>query len=306
MSDMPSWNNRRILITGAQGFIGRHLTKAIAVLNPKELILVGQSVQKYPEDAPIAQYVQLDLRNRSAVEDFARDREFDTIFNLAGKIDQSIRPNIYQEQMEINYLGTLNLVESFLGKVKHFIQMGSNAEYGNATTPHGPQTVELPNSAYGVSKLAATKMILAKRQSENFPGTVVRPFLVFGTGQNERSFLGLIVTSIKESKVFETTSCTQTRDFTPVEFVVESLINVDSSDVLLNICSGVEIQLIDVLNTVSVNFTNFKYELGKISERKTELKQSLGLYHNKIKYTKAEVLNLIATYITDSLKSSGF
>ena len=102
MSDMPSWNNRRILITGAQGFIGRHLTKAIAVLNPKELILVGQSVQKYPEDAPIAQYVQLDLRNRSAVEDFARDREFDTIFNLAGKIDQSIRPNIYQEQMEIN------------------------------------------------------------------------------------------------------------------------------------------------------------------------------------------------------------
>ena len=88
--------------------------------------------------------------------------------------------------------------------------------------------------------------------------------------------------------------------------MVESLISLDSSDVLLNICSGVEIQLINVLNTVSVNFTNFKYELGKISERKTELKQSLGLYHNKIKYTKAEVLNLIATYITDSLKSSDF
>lgn len=284
MTDLPEWHDSSILITGAQGFIGRHLTRAIAQLNPKKLVLLGSSAQRHPDDAPMAKYVQLDLRNKTDVQNFAQNEDFDIIYNLAGKIDQSVGEGKYEEQFAINYFATLHLVEAFQKKLKLFVHTGSNAEYGNAPVPHDPQlTCEQPNSAYGVSKLAATKMLLAKTQSEDLSLKIFRPFLVFGVGQNPKSLLGQVVHAIQTKTPLETSANQQTRDFISVSRVVTQFLNRDilTSDTKLeNCCSGVGLRIKDVLNFVKSQQKDFDYTYHEALVRKAELLKSYGKIHN--------------------------
>jgi nucleoside-diphosphate-sugar epimerase len=284
MTDLPEWRDSSILITGAQGFIGRHLTRAIAQLNPKKLVLLGSSVQRHPDDAPMAKYVQLDLRNKTDVQNFAQNEDFDIIYNLAGKIDQSVGEGKYEEQLEINYLATLYLVEAFQDKVNLFVHIGTNAEYGNAPVPHDPYlTCEQPNSAYGVSKLAATKMLLAKAQSQNLNVKIFRPFLVFGVGQNPKSLLGQVISAIQTKKPLETPADQQTRDLISVSRVVERLTNrvvLTSGEKIENCCSGIELKIRDVLDFVQNHNISFSYKYQSALVRKTELLRSYGVSHN--------------------------
>lgn len=278
---LPEWNESRILITGAQGFIGRHLTRAIAQLEPKKLVLISRSKQRYLEDAPNAEYVQLDLRNKVDVQQFSQNQEFDFIYNLAGQIDQSIGEGKYEELFSINYLATLYLVEAFENKVNLFVHIGTNAEYGNAPVPHDPHlTCEQPNSAYGVSKLAATKMLLAKAQSQNLNVKIFRPFLVFGKGQNPKSLLGQVVQAIQTKTPLETSADQQTRDFISVSRVVERLTNraiLMSDDKIENCCTGIELKIRDVLDFVQNRHISFTYKYQIALVRKTELLRSYGV-----------------------------
>jgi nucleoside-diphosphate-sugar epimerase len=278
---LPEWNESRILITGAQGFIGRYLTRAIAQLEPKKLVLVSKSKQRYPEDAPGADYVQLDLRNKVDVQHFSQNQEFDIIYNLAGKIDQSIGEGKYEEQFTTNYLATLYLVEAFQDKVKLFVHIGTNAEYGNAPVPHDQHlTCEQPNSAYGVSKLATTKMLLAKTQSQNLNVKIFRPFLVFGIGQNPNSLLGQVVHAIQTKIPLETSADQQTRDFISVSRVIERLLDrraLMSDDKIENCCTGVELKIRDVLEFIQDHQITFSYKYQTALVRKTELFRSYGI-----------------------------
>lgn len=286
MTDLPEWHDSSILITGAQGFIGRHLTRSIAQLHPKKLVLVGSSVQRHPDDAPMAKYVQLDLRNKTDVQNFAQNEDFDIIYNLATKIDQSIGEGKYEEQFAINYFATLYLVEAFQEKTKLFVHTGSNAEYGNTPVPHNSQlTCEQPNSAYGVSKLAATKMLLAKAQSENLSLKIFRPFLVFGVGQNPKSLLGQVINAIRTKTTLETSANQQTRDFILVSRVVAQFLNREvlmSNPILENCCSGVGLRIRDVLDFVKSEHRDFNYIYHEALVRKTELLESYGKTHISI------------------------
>jgi nucleoside-diphosphate-sugar epimerase len=281
MMVLPEWNDSRILITGAQGFIGRHLTRAIAKLEPKKLVLISQSTQRHPEDAPNAEYVQLDLRNKVEVQQFSQNQEFDIIYNLAGKIDQSIGEGKYEEQFSINYLATLYLAEAFQDKVKLFVHIGTNAEYGNAPVPHNPElTCEQPNSAYGVSKLAATKMLLAKAQSQNLNVKIFRPFLVFGVGQNPKNLLGQVINAIQTKTPLETSADQQTRDFILVSRVIDRLTNrtvLMSGEKIENCCTGIELKIRDVLDFVQNYNISFSYKYQDALIRKTELLRSYGV-----------------------------
>ena len=281
MQVLPEVKHSKILITGAQGFIGRYLTREIVKYNPKQPLLLGKSPRRNFEDAPTAEYIQMDLRNRESLESLARLHNFDVIYNLAEKIDQSTGAGKYEEQFAINYLATLYLVEAFQSKVKKFIQIGTNAEYGNAPVSHHSTTTrEQPNSAYGVSKLAATKMLIAKLQSENINVKIIRPFLVFGVGQNPKSLLGQVLNAIKTNEPLKTSAKQQTRDFISVIKVVEKLVEnltIFQEDLQIeNCCARVEIKILDVLEYICSINANFSYYFQSSMVRKTEMIRSLG------------------------------
>ena len=125
MQVLPEVKHSRILITGAQGFIGRYLTREIVKYNPKQPLLLGKSPRRNFEDAPTAEYIQMDLRNRESLESLARLHNFDVIYNLAEKIDQSTGAGKYEEQFAINYkshqnYATLPRIQETLGFANPF------------------------------------------------------------------------------------------------------------------------------------------------------------------------------------------
>jgi nucleoside-diphosphate-sugar epimerase len=297
---------QNILITGAGGFVGRHLVKAFQNVSVTNLVLVDlcptESIGGLWE-----KYVILDLRDKEQVERFGKKYCFDTVFHLAGKIDHSIRPGVYQEQFKTHFEATLNLLDAVSAKdLRIFVCVGSNAEYGNAQCPHSETTREMPNSAYGVSKLAASRLVLAKVASEGIPAVVVRPFLIYGKGQIKQSFLQMALEAAFVGHDFPTTACEQTRDFVSVEKVVSDLLTVASTRIepgrIFNICTGVETKLKDVLMLIKQHYPAFNPLIGQIPYRKNELMRSVGVPYAAI--PKEQAIQELSDFIAQTKQAN--
>ncbi|MCX6079906.1 MAG: NAD-dependent epimerase/dehydratase family protein [Chloroflexi bacterium] len=272
---------RSILVTGAMGFVGRHLIDALKGVGVANLVLTDIYPQKSLESMG-GKYVTMDLNDRECVLQFGRDHRFEYVFHLAGKIDQTIRPGVYQEQLHIHVDATLNLLDAVsMNDLRNFVYVGSNAEYGNAPCPHSEMVHETPNSAYGVSKLAASRLVLAKVASEGIPAVVVRPFLIYGPGQSQHSFLQMALDAAFAGRDFPTTAGEQTRDWVSVDKVVQDLLNITAKSYglgrIFNSCTGVEIKLKEVLMLIKQYYPTFKPLIGEIPYRRNELMRSVGL-----------------------------
>jgi nucleoside-diphosphate-sugar epimerase len=282
MSTVPkAFAGKRILITGASGFLGRHLTSALSESTAATLTLVSR--RALSEQCGNARHVSLDLLDRDATFRFLRNNRFDIVYNLAGKIDQSIRPGVFDEQFSVHVQTTINLTDALIGQpIERFIHFGSSMEYGNAPYPQVNRERENPLSAYGVSKLASSKIVLARCLSEQLPGVVLRPFLIYGEGQGERSFLQSAIVAARNGSEFKTTEGHQTRDFTPVSKFVEDTLAIsvlsDSCTVgeVFNICTGVEIYIHEVLETLQALYPNFRPQPGSLPYRSSEVMHSVG------------------------------
>jgi len=172
-------------------------------------------------------------------------------------------------------------VEILATQVGRFVCLGSNAEYGAAPCPQSPDGPTFPNSAYGVTKLAATALVLAKAVSKDLPATVVRPFLVYGAGQSPRSFLAAALQAARAGREFPTSPGGQTRDFVFVEEVVTDLLEIARDAATLgrcvNSCSGQERSLRSVLELMQELYPTFHPVFGAVPYRPTELMRSCGV-----------------------------
>ena len=179
--------------------------------------------------------------------------------------------------------------------------MGSNAEYGIAPCPHPVTAQEAPVTAYAASKLAATKMVLARAQSEDLPAVVVRPFLVYGRGQNPQSLLQSALNAAIEGNELAVTGGDQTRDFVSVEKFCEDIIVIaelpaeSSLGRLYNICTGVEISVREVLTLIQTVYPQFRPTFATMPYRKTEIMHSAGVPFRGL--TEEEVRSALLAFI---------
>lgn len=293
-------SSNKILVLGATGFIGGALFRRLQSLS-YEVYGVSKTVSR-PD------VYQIDLRDLRVVSGFFRENKFDLIFNCSGRIDQNTGYQKYLELCSDLLVPTLNVIEEISQNAPHtrFVHVGTNAEYGTAPVPHGPSTKCEPNSAYGSLKLAATEAILAKVRSEALNAVVARPFLVFGPGAPRTNFVENIIRSIQNGADFPTTNGEQTRDFIAVSKVVDQLINLglklDVRGEVVNICSGQETRIRDMLIAVQKEFPRFNPCFGKLSYRRTEIMRSVGLQEETAK--EISPLEDILMYISMSLPQS--
>lgn len=181
----------RIAVTGAAGFIGSHLTVALANKGHEVVALDGYLTESY--DPAVKQataaalqakvdidFHELDLRNPlpASVLDGV-----EVVINLAAMPGLSRDWNdagIYHECNE-DALGNL-LSASEAAGVRRFVQASTSSVYGKSAV--GDESVEtLPISPYGASKLAAEKIVLSARDAGIFESSILRYFSVYGPGQ---------------------------------------------------------------------------------------------------------------------------
>lgn len=262
----------RVLVVGGTGFVGRHVVSELA-RRGWEGIAAGRSASGE---------ARLDLSDREAARRFFRDKAFDAVVNTIGRIDQTTSISKYHELVADILLPSINLMEALW---EHhdvpLIQIGSSAEYGNAATPHAPDTLGRPTTAYGAVKLAVTQMVQTKARAEQRRACIVRPFFVFGQGAPASNFLEILARAASAGGPFSTTEGRQTRDMISVQavaqVVVESIALADREARIVNACSGVERTIRSVVELAArLSGGRMKPLFGALGYRPGEIMLSRG------------------------------
>ncbi len=243
----------KILIVGGTGFIGKHLANR-CTRDTKHVTCIGLGTNKTHviKDHEI---VYADITNKEQLTDILLSGCFNYVFNLGGYINHIPYFNGGRHLIDSHFNGLLNLIDSIDRKcLKSFVQIGSSDEYGNAPSPQREDMRNEPISPYSLAKVASTHLIETISKTENFPGVVLRLFLVYGPGQDEKRFLPQIIKSCLKNKEFKTSDGKQLRDFCFVDDVVEAMVTValcpESFGRTINIASGVPIAIREIVGKV--------------------------------------------------------
>ena len=175
----------RALVTGAAGFIGSHLSRALVAEGHavRGLDDLSDALPGSLDDVPELDLIQADLRDPAAVTDAARGA--DVIFHLGAKrsVARSLESPI--DTTATNVLGTLHVVLAAREHGARMIASSSSSVYGDQ--PRLPLVESMrpaPISPYGASKLAAEAIVESAWRSYRIPAISLRYFNVFGPGQD--------------------------------------------------------------------------------------------------------------------------
>ena len=276
--------SKKILITGATGFIGYHLAKYCLKLN--------WSVTSISTKKPIktrklknVEYLICDLYNKNKLNK-KLSLDFDYVVNLAGYVDHSNRDRIIKS----HYIGCKNLSTILLNtKIKKFIQVGSSIEYGKIRSPQleNKNNKQRTFSAYGEAKLKSTKFLLNLSEKFNFPVTIIRLYLVYGPYQDINRVIPITILNSLKNKKFNCSLGTQLRDFTYIDDVIIGIIKIlksnKSSGEIFNIGTGKPVQIKQVIKKICKIIGKGKPIFGKINFRSDEI---VKLYPNINKIQK--------------------
>jgi NAD dependent epimerase/dehydratase len=191
----------KVLVTGADGFIGSHLTEALVSAGAKVTALAQyNSFDSYGwlDDLPDiirdkANLVRGDVRDAAFIARLVHGHEI--VFHLAALIAIPYSYVAPQAYVETNLLGTLNILEAARQHgTERVIQTSTSEVYGTALTMPIAESHRLQGqSPYSASKIAADMMAEAFARSFGVPVVILRPFNTFGPRQSERAIIGTII-----------------------------------------------------------------------------------------------------------------
>jgi NAD dependent epimerase/dehydratase len=198
---VASYVGTKILVTGADGFIGSHLTEALVSAGAEVTALAQYNSfdsHGWLDDLPelVRDKVHLvrgDVRDAAFIGRLVHGHEI--VFHLAALI---AIPHSYvapQSYVDTNVLGTLNILEAARQHgTERVIQTSTSEVYGTAMTMPINESHPLQGqSPYSASKIAADMMAEAFARSFGVPVVILRPFNTFGPRQSERAIVGTIV-----------------------------------------------------------------------------------------------------------------
>lgn len=203
-----NWKGTRVLVTGAGGFIGSHLTEELARQRAKVRALVhynSRSHYGFLEELPpeLKQRVEIrlgDITDPFCVSDLVEGQE--VVFHLAALIAipySYIAPASY---VAANVTGTLNVLEACRRhKVKKLVHTSTSETYGTALyTPIDEAHPLQGQSPYSASKIGADKLAESFYRSFGLPVAVCRPFNTFGPRQSARAVIPTIISQLLAGK----------------------------------------------------------------------------------------------------------
>lgn len=248
--------NRKILVTGADGFIGSHLTE--------ELIRQGYNVRAFVMYNSFNSWGWLDHSEKEllhSLEVFSGDirdpngvreaiKGCDVVLHLAALIAIPYSYHSPDTYVDTNIKGTLNVIQAARElAVSKVVHTSTSEVYGTARFV--PITEEHPlqgQSPYSASKIGADQLALSFFRSFGTPIAVIRPFNTYGPRQSARAVIPTIITQILGgADKIKLGSLHPTRDFNYVKDTVAGFISVMNSDTaigeVVNIGSGFEVSI---------------------------------------------------------------
>jgi len=229
---------KKVLVTGADGFIGSHLTE--------ELVKKGYQVKAFTLYNSFNTWGWLDTLSKDVmkeVEIFQGDvrdpngvreamRGMDEVFHLAALIAIPFSYHSPDTYVDTNIKGTLNVLQAAKDLETSRILVTSTSEvYGTAQyVPIDEKHPFQGQSPYSATKIGADRLAESFYRSFNMPVTIVRPFNTYGPRQSARAVIPTIITQLLAGKTeIELGSLTPTRDFNYVKDTANGFIKIAES-----------------------------------------------------------------------------
>lgn len=300
---MNKLKGKKVIVTGADGFIGSHLVerlikegakvRALVYYNSWENIGLLSSIDYQNENLEI---VKGDIRDTHFCLELVKDQEI--IFHLAALIAipySYIAPTSF---FETNILGTVNLLEAAKrnNKLQRFVHTSTSETYGTALYSPMDEKHELQaQSPYAASKVGADKAATSYFLSFGLPVSILRPFNNYGPRQSARAVIPTIITQLLSNKITNVKlgSLDPIRDYIYAADTAEAFIKVAVSEKAIgetfNVGNGIGYSIGDIYKMLS-EITNIdkkveldttrvrpnKSEVWKLVCDSTKIKQLVG------------------------------
>jgi len=267
----------KILITGAGGFIGSHLTELCVKLGYKVKAFVHYNSKNdwgWLENLEIKNDIEVisgDIRDYDSVSRVIKG--CDTVFHLAALIGipySYVSPLAY---IRTNIEGTYNILESSrVAGVGSLLITSTSETYGSAKyVPIDENHPIVGQSPYSASKISADQLALSYYKSFGMSVRIVRPFNTYGPRQSARAIIPSVICQILDGKSYiELGNLMPTRDLTHVKDTINGFIEIMKSDQLIgeatNIGMNNEISIGDLVNLISKKLGT-KIDIKTVSNR---------------------------------------
>ena len=298
---------KKILVTGADGFIGSHLTELLVRegYDVKAFVLYnsfGTLGWLEHSDKKILDKLEIfkgDIRDPNGVRTAVKG--CDTILHLAALIAIPYSYHSPDSYIDTNIKGTLNILQAARDyEVKQVIHTSTSEVYG--TAQFVPITELHPlngQSPYSASKIGADQLAMSFYSSFELPVTTIRPFNTYGPRQSARAVIPSIITQIaNNNKRIKLGSTHPTRDFSYIEDTIKGFMAAinckESIGEVINLGSNFEISILDTVNCIA-NLMDSEIEI--ISDKKRERPKLSEVERLYASNTKAqEIMNWKPSY----------
>ena len=287
----------KILVTGADGFIGSHVVETL-VKNGHDVraFVLYNSFNSWgwldESEKSIRESINVfagDIRDPHGVDKAVENQ--DVVLNLAALIAIPYSYHSPDTYIDTNIKGALNVLQAARRhNVMRVVQTSTSEVYGTAQYIPIDEIHPLhPQSPYAASKVGADQLALSFHASFDVPVGILRPFNTYGPRQSARAVIPTIISQLANKSKVKLGSLSPTRDFTYVQDTANGFLAAAQSDAIvgqtINLGSGFEISIKDTAETIA-KLMNVKLELVDDEQRVRPENSEVERLHASIEKAK--------------------
>jgi UDP-glucose 4-epimerase len=278
---VDSLSGARVLVTGASGFIGSHLTRRLVGDGADVHALTSAVSSVYPtrlvdlrDDIVLH---EANLNDQGAMRALARVVRPEYVFHLGAYTHVGKSWERIDECTQTNVAGTVNLLRAIEDTgYRRLVFTGTSEIYGAVEVPFREDAAVEPGSPYAVSKYAAERFCRMLQRGRGWPIVLLRPFNAYGPAQSPDRIIPEVIVRALEGRELQMTSGTQTREFNYVVDLVDGFVRAALTPgiegELLNLGCGEEIPVADLATKIlGLMGDPIKVKIGALPERPNEI-----------------------------------
>ncbi|MFP7297134.1 NAD-dependent epimerase [Neobacillus niacini] len=302
----------KIVVTGAAGFIGFHLSQRLLLenyhvigvdnLNDYYDVTLKKERLKQLENHDHFTFYQVDLADQPSLNQIFEDHSIPIVINLAAQAGVRYSISHPHSYVHSNLVGFVNILEACRNyQVKHLLYASSSSVYGaNTKTPFSTQdSVDHPVSIYAATKKANELMAHTYSHLFNIPTTGLRFFTVYGPwGRPDMAYYSFTKDIIEENPIQVYNNGDMLRDFTYIDDIVEGIVKLldhppipDSNRNLDPSTSHAPYKIYNIGNNRPVRLMDFINKLEKLIGKKAII-EFLPMQPGDVKETYADISDL--------------
>jgi len=285
---MQFYAGKQVLVTGAGGFIGSHLTEELVKLGTKVRAFLRYNSQKrqgliecLPKDIQVSIDIFWgDLKDPQAVAKAVSGVEI--VFHLGALISIPYSYFNPSDFVQTNVVGTSNILNACKDhQVEKLIHTSTSEVYGTAQYAPIDEVHPLQGqSPYSATKIGTDKLAESYYRSFALPLVILRPFNTYGPRQSTRAIIPTIITQALTSEKIKLGSLEPRRDFTYVTDIIDAFLRVgqcqDAVGQTINVGSGQELSIRDLVKRISSILgkdVQIECEPARIRPKKSEVER---------------------------------